>query len=258
VRQSRRPFVALVAALVALVCAAADPVRAESPKEPEKGWQFTIAPYIWCAGFNGRIGVGDVASGGVDASFKDIVSDLEMAAMGAFEARKDRWGVLFDGLYFDLSDTLPTSDQVVYGDAEVDLSEQIYTGLITYRAYEGKHTTVDANFGARYVRMDTTLSLTGGAAAGRSASGTSSWWDWMAGTRIIGHPSKNWSIMGYLDIGGGGSDLTWDAVFGASYAFNKTVSLPFGYRYLAIDYSHNLITLDTAMAGPYVGVGFHF
>jgi hypothetical protein len=242
----------------ALVVAFAIPVHAESPTEPQKGWQFDVTPYLWGAGLDGTVALGDLVSGGVSASFSDLVSDLQMAGMATFEARHDRWGVLFDGIYVDLSATKPTPDQTVYGDADVDLSEQIYTGLITYRAYEGKHTTVDALVGARYVRVDTKLSLTGGAAAGRTASGAVAWWDWMAGARIIGHPSENWSILGYVDIGGGGSNLDWDAVFGASYAFNKTVSLPFGYRYLNIDYGEGIAVFDMAMAGPYVGVGFHW
>jgi hypothetical protein len=244
--------------IVAFAVMVTMPARAESPMEPEKGWQFDIVPYIWASGFDATLAIGDVASGGVDASFSDLVSDLNMAAMGVFEARNDRWGVLFDGAYFDLSATKPTTNPTVFGDADVDFSGQIYTGLITYRAYQGKRTTVDALAGARYVRMDTALSLTGGVAAGRTASGTVSWWDWMAGARIIGHPGKNWSITGYVDIGGGGSNLDWDAVFGAAYAFNKTVYLPFGYRYLDIDYGQDIVVLNMAMGGPYVGVGFHW
>jgi len=45
---------------------------------------------------------------------------------------------------------------------------------------------------------------------------------------------------------------------GAAFACTKVVSVDFGYRYLSIDYTHDKCQLDTAMAGPYFGVGFHF
>ena len=258
VRNHRRLFVPTVVAIVTIVCSVAVPVHAESPTEPQSGWQFDFTPYLWGAGLNGTVQFGRLPAGGVEASFSDLASMLSFAAAGTFEVRRNRVGFLVDAFYVSLSTTQPTPDQTVYGDAEVDLSEQLYTPLLTYRAYEGEHTTVDAVAGARYYRIDSTLILSGGVAPGRQASGEVSWWDWVAGTRIIGHPSKNWSIMGSLDIAGAGSDFTWEALFGADYAFNKTVSLPFGYRYLSIDYDRDKFAYDMAMGGLYVGVGFHW
>jgi hypothetical protein len=54
------------------------------------------------------------------------------------------------------------------------------------------------------------------------------WWDGIVGGRVRYTPTAHWTIMGYLDAGLGGSDLTWQLAAGASYAFNKTIALGAG------------------------------
>jgi hypothetical protein len=254
----RRWTTPLAISLALLLGASVSTARAETPTEKPAGWEFQIVPYLWGAGIDGTIQVGKLPAGGVEASFEDILSNLHMAAMGAFEARKGNWGLFVDAVYVDLHDTLPTPDQVVYGEADVQLSEQLYTGLINYRLPGSDKVTVDMGWGARYYRIDTDLELTSGIAQGTTAGGKVDWWDWVAAVHVVGHPSKRWSVMGYADIGGGGSDLAWEAAVGAAFACTKVVSVDFGYRYLSIDYTHDKFQLDTAMAGPYFGVGFHF
>jgi hypothetical protein len=254
-----RSFALCAFVMLAAVSAAAPPVRAaEATVKESKSWEFDIVPYVWGAGIEGSVGVGRLPAQGVEASFSDIWNNLDLAGMAAFEARKDHWGVLVDAVYVDLSDTVPTPDQIVYGSADVSLTEQLYSGLLTYRIHDGDKVSVDMGWGARYYRIDSKLELTSGIAAGRSASLTENWWDWLAGVRVIGHPSKRWSLMGYADIGGGGSELTWEGVVSADFAFNKTVSLAFGYRYLNVDYDQHSFLYDVAMQGPFLGVGFHF
>ena len=238
-----------------LVGVSALPARAEEKSEKA---EFDIVPYLWGAGLDGTIGIGRLPAQGVEASFSDLVSDLHFAAMGTFAVRKGNWGAIIDAIYIDLHDTVPTPDETVFGEAKVALGEQLYSGLVTYRIYDAHKTTIDFGWGGRYYRIDTDLELTSGAAQGRSASANVNWWDWLAGMRVVGHPSKRWSLLFYADLGGGGSQLTWEGIAGADFAFNKTVSMAFGYRYLAIDYEENKLLYNVAMAGPYLGLGFHF
>jgi opacity protein-like surface antigen len=249
------PFSILVASIVVL--AIASPALAAEPAPQEsKGWQFEFIPYLWGAGLSGQIGIGKLPAQGVQASFSDLWSALHMAAMGTFEVRKDKWGLLLDGLYINLNDTVPTPEEVLFGQAKVTLKEQIYTGLVNYRVHDGKRATVDMGWGARYYRIDSDLELTSGEAQGRAVAGMVNWWDWVASSRIVGHPGKNWSVTGYVDIGGAGSQLSYQALLGAGYQFNKVVSMKFGYRYLNIDYQDSKFLYDFGMGGPYLGVGF--
>jgi opacity protein-like surface antigen len=255
VRPHRQLFATFAVATLLIAGASAFPARSEQSSDKA---EFDITPYVWAAGLNGSVGIGKLPAQGVEASFSDLVQDLHFAAMGTFRVRKGDWGAIIDAVYFDLHDTVPTPDQVVYGQADVTLGEQLYTGFVIYRIYEAHKTTVDLVWGGRYVRLDTDLSLTGGVAQGRSASATVTWWDWLAGVNVVGHPSPRWSWLFHADLGGGGSQFTWEGIAGADFAFNKTVSLAFGYRYLSIDYDENGLLYDLGTAGPYLGVGFHF
>jgi hypothetical protein len=254
-RSIRRSCAVGVATVFGIVAPA---VAAEPAVVESKAWQFDIVPYVWGAGIGGDVAIGTLPAQGVEVTFSDIWDNLNIAGMLAFEARKDNWGVLIDAIYVDVSDTVPTPDEALYGQADVSMSQQLYTALVTYRIHDGDKVTVDLGWGPRYVRIDTDLELTSGALQGRKARHDEDWWDWLAGVRVVGHPSKRWSLMGYADLGGGGVEMTWEAIAAADFAFNKTVSLAFGYRYLNTDYDQNSFVFDGAMQGPFLGVGFHF
>ena len=259
-RTHQRWFTTLAVATFLLVGVSALPAHAAEQKTVQKldDAEFDIIPYLWGAGLDGTIGIGKLQDTGVQASFSDLVSNLHFAVMGTFKVHKGDWGAIIDAVYIDLHDTVPTPDQTLDGEVDVALGEQLYTGLITYRFYDAHKTTVDFCWGGRYTRIDTDLNLTSGAAQGRSASANVNWWDWLAGVNVVGHPSPRWSLNFYADLGGGGSQLTWEGIAGADFAFNKTVSMAFGYRYLAVDYEENKLLYNVAMAGPYLGLGFHF
>jgi hypothetical protein len=240
-----------------LACFALAPASAQSaPPASPTGWQFQITPYLWGSGLSGDVGVGKLQATGVEASFSDILSDLHFAFMGAFEARTGRWGFLTDAIYVDLSASKPTPNGL-FGNADVSLTDQIYTALGMYRVSDGK-CKVDVLFGPRYSSLDTDLTLTSGVAAGRTASGGVSWWDAIGGARLTWQSEKGWLVSGYADIGGGSDDFTWEAVAAGGYRFKKLVTLSLGYRYLSVDYDDDRVVYDMAMAGPFLGVGFRF
>ena len=243
--------------VAALLLLASVPALAQSSSASKPGaWEFKATPYLWAAGLDGAVGIGNLPATSVEASFSDLFGLLDMALMAAFEGRRDRWGFFVDALYFDLSDTLPTPDPV-FGDATVGLTEQVYSFAGTYRVREGD-VAVDVALGARYWDLSTDIELTPGTAPGRTGSGSESWWDGFVGARVYWKPAEHWDVVGYADIGGGGSELQWQVLAGAGYQFNKLVSLDFGYRYLNVDYDQDDFVFDMAMAGPYAGVGFRF
>jgi opacity protein-like surface antigen len=235
---------------------AAPAFAADAPPKQD-AWQFDATPYLWFAGLDGDVKIGNLPTGGVEASFSDIASSLHFAAMGAFEGRKNRWGFLVDAMYIDLSDSTSTPKGLLFGDVDVSVRQQLYTGLASYRVLDG-NVAVDVFAGPRYVSIATDLNLTSGAAAGRAKSASVSWWDGLGGARVVWRVHKNWLLTGFADVGGGGTKLTWEALAGAGYEFNKLVSVKFGYRYLSIDYDTTELVYDMAMAGPYAGVGFRF
>ena len=234
----------------------ASPAKAESAAPKQDAWQFDATPYLWGAGLNGDVKLGRLPATGVEASFSDVANALHFAAMVGFEGRKSRWGFIVDALYIDLSEstTVPKGQA---GNVDASLTEQIYTGFASYRVLEGD-VAVDLFAGPRYVSIATDLNLTSGILAPRAKSASVSWWDGLGGARVKWRLPKNWWLMGAVDVGGGGSKLTWEALVGAGYEFKKVASMKFGYRYLSIDYDTTSLVYDMATAGPYVGVGLRF
>lgn len=246
----------LVSAAV-FVLATAAPALAQSSTAAKPGaWQFKATPYLWGAGLDGSVGIGNLPASSVDASFSDLFKVLDIGVMAVFEGRRDRWGFVVDAIYIKLSDTQATPNQL-FGDAKIEMQQQTYSLAGAYRVLEGD-VAVDVNLGARYWDVNPELELTPGTLPGRSGSRSETWWDGFVGGRVLWIPAEHWHVVGYADIGGGGSEMQWQALAGAGYQFNKTVSIEFGYRYLNVDYDQDDFVYDIAMAGPYVGVGFQF
>ena len=70
---------------------------------------------------------------------------------------------------------------------------------------------------------------------------------------------KHWAFSPTLSVGGGDSDLVWEAAPEFVYT-NDCCNLEFrfGYRTVNYEYEENNVELDFSIAGPMVGVGFAF
>jgi hypothetical protein len=240
------PFVLLMSTAPALA--------QSSSGSPE--WEFGVAPYLWAAAVDGDVKIGRLPEQGVEASFSELWDALDIGGMLAIEGRKGTWGFVLDAIYLDFGGEEPAPDPA-FGNVIGELKQQYYTAAGTCRVIQGK-VDLDVLAGTRFTNMDVDLRLEGGVAAGRRASRGTDWWDGIVGGRVRYHPTEHWTITGYLDAGLGGSDLTWQFAGGANYAFNKTISLGFGYRLLDQDYDEPEFQYDAMLAGPFVGVRFGF
>src|SRR4051812_44173772 len=63
--------------------------------------RYSINPYGWLAAFDGRVGVGQVATN-VDLGVSDMLDALEFAIMGYGEARVQRYVFGVDAMYVSL------------------------------------------------------------------------------------------------------------------------------------------------------------
>jgi opacity protein-like surface antigen len=70
--------------------------------------------------------------------------------------------------------------------------------------------------------------------------------------------APQWTLVGYADLGGGGSDFTWQAIGGIKYTISPTTIARFGYRYLKVDYHRDDFLYNMATGGIYAGVGMRF
>ncbi|CAB3807952.1 hypothetical protein LMG28138_05987 [Pararobbsia alpina] len=244
-------------ALVASVGAQEQPTAAPT----ENNWTFSVTPYLWMAGQSGTIRVGQViAAQNVNAHFSNIWHNLNFGAMGTFEARKGRWGIIVDGFYVSVS---KTSDPILggrLGTAKLQLDNGVLQVAGAYRVLDSDTTPIDVLAGLRYTNLNTTLSfspsalLPAGVERGRGVS----WVDGLVGVRATYRFSEKWSVTGYADVGAGGSNFAWQLVAAAFWDVTKSVNLAGGYRILTQDYNSSSFYYNIRTAGPFAGVRIRF
>ncbi len=220
------------------------------PPATDSGWSFRIAPYLWAQGLEGTMGVRGL-TGDVDLPFSDIVSDLDFAFMGAFEARHGQWSILTDVNYAETSDNFDLKG-IIFTDG--DFKQQQFLGNVTlnYRVLENEKTVVDLYAGTRMNWID--LDITARGEVGVAAvSGDEFWMDAIVGARFQTSLGGPWFLRVAGDIGGGDSDLTWQAMGLIGYKINDSCNVGLGYRTLSTDYKNGGFTYDITASGPILG-----
>jgi opacity protein-like surface antigen len=209
-------------------------------------WHYEFSPYLWAAGLDTSVRIGDLsAERTINAS--DVLSHLDMGLMGAFEARRGQWGVLFDALYVNLS-----KDR---GNTEIEMTQQMYSLAGLWRAVDGPY-TVDLMAGARYNYIRPELKFP--APLGTRAS-TKTAIDPFVGVRGSVPVAPRWSLWGHLDAGTlDGSDYAWQLLVGAAYAFSDTGDLKFGYRTYKVKFSDRDFEVRNTEDGVFLGATFKF
>lgn len=266
---NRMRALALAAALLGILGLAPAEARAQAAAAPGTGWTFDLTLYLWGAGMSGDVQGGSLPTIGVDMSFSDILDNLDAGLMGAFEARKGRWGFLFDGIYMKLEDSGTASrtgagpvGATATASAELELAQTMLAAAVAYRAIEGR-APVDVIGGLRYAKIEADATIDGSFFAQTGTVARSAEKDWVdpyIGVRVLQPIADHWTLVGYLDIGGFGvgSDFTWQTLVGVNYEFSKTFAGKLGYRYLSVDYDKDGFVYDMANSGLYLGLGIRF
>jgi hypothetical protein len=224
----------------------------------EHGWEYEGAVYLWGAGIGGTTVTGD----DIDISFSDLISNLDMAFMGAFVARKNDWGLFADLIYLNVSEDIKTTGNIINRPVKLK-TNVVLKGFITtlggsYRVLENDTTALSLLAGARYLKLETDLKFDiGQGAIKKKVSDSGSVWDGVVGIRGQTDLNEQWYLTYYADVGAGESDLTWQILAGVNYRF-ASVDAALGYRYLEWDFNDNDIFDDLNLSGPYLGVRFQF
>lgn len=224
-------------------------------------WSLNISPYAWAASLKGTAAaVPGLPSIKVDADFKDILENLDLAAMTLVELRYRKFGAYADIIYTDISSDAKTPRQILFDDIDVESEMFIGTFGGAYRAVEGDRGFLDLLAGARVWSVDTHLDLNGGLLDGREIEDNENWVDPVIGVKGRFDFGHGLFLYGMGNVGGFGvaSDLTWDVFGGLGYRFNETFSAIAGYRHLEVDYSHEAFKFDVELSGPVIGGTIHF
>jgi hypothetical protein len=238
------------------------PLRAQVSAPPNDTWQFQVTPYLWAAGMNGWTRLGArTPTAKIDPSFSDVWRNLDFGAMGSLEARKGRWGIIFDSVYVKLSATSQPLPGGVLGAAQVGLKQAIVQLAGEYRVLDSAVTPIDVLAGARYTYLSGDLSFSNGAVLPGRGGGwgsDTSWTDGIAGVRGTWIITDKWSLTGYADAGAGGTKHSWQFLTSANYNFTKSIVGRVGYRIISMDYEQTNFLYNVKTSGFFVGVGGRF
>jgi opacity protein-like surface antigen len=217
--------------------------------QPSYAIDNDLTLYLWGAGISGQATLGSqtVPQQPVEADFDDLLDKLDAGLQVHYEGVGDQWGLGFDFTYLKLSDT---NDAGVTGEVKANLTEVF--GL--YRA----NRAVDVFAGVRFTGVDISLDVNDILLAESDRSLT----DLFGGARARLPLSDTVLIVLRGDIGAGDSDLVWNAILGVDWHVSKSVALRGGYRWLdyEVDKDGQNIdkSLEMALTGPFLGIGFQF
>jgi hypothetical protein len=215
-------------------------------------WNAAFGVYVWAAGLSGSVGAGGLGPADVDASFGDILSNLDLALMAAGEVRHGRVGVFTDLVYTSLS--ADGTGPAGFVDADVSNDLVVATLMGQMRAVERNQSSIDLMAGARLWNVSADLALTGPAGGTASAGFDETWVDPMIGARGRLRGGSPWYATGWGMIGGFGvsSDVAWDVLGAVGYEVNDWLSLVAGYRAFGVDYEDDGFVFDVIQHGPIV------
>jgi hypothetical protein len=247
----------VVASLVGFAMLSA-PAFAQSGND----WQFRLTPYLFATGMSGNIGFdGPLPPTAIDASFSDVMDNLEFSFMLYGEAKKGRWGIWGDTMYVNLGveATSPFPLVLIYSGIALDVELTTFSAGGSYSFVDNGVSTLDFVAGARYWSSDQELTFVGfnGGVPDRSFSAGDSWADPVVGLRGRTSFAERWRLNGQV-IGSvaGQSNSSLEVLANIGYAFNDLFTLSLGYRYLDVDYETDEFLFDVVTEGPLIGAAF--
>jgi hypothetical protein len=249
-------FAAVVFSVAPLACLAADGTD---------HWDYGATFYLWGAGIQGDTARGEE----VDIGFDTLIANLDMAFMGAFEARRDRWSLGVDLVYLDVgaNDGVQVPVRLASGasanlnaGASVETTGWVINLMGAYELVGMEHASLDLLVGTRY--LDLALDFELGLAANQygvrgQVTASQASWDGVVGVKgrvILDGP---WYLPYYLDVGTGESDLTWQAAGGLGYAFDRG-EVTLLYRHIGWEFGSDSAVDNIAFSGPLLGGTWRF
>lgn len=221
-------------------------------------WSVSASPYIWAASLSGKAGQFGQPASKIDSSFSKIFSDLDLAFMGAIEARRQRVSLLGDVMYSRLS--VSGKNRIGVLSKEVDITSKSFSGFLGagYSVAESDRGHLDVVGGGLLWYASTEISLKGGRLDGKGKRDSATWIDAVVGLRGRYMLDDSWFVTGWGLVGAGQARLDWDATAAFGYQFKNNFSAVLGYRALGVNYNRNGFIYNVVQQGPIMGLAYRF
>lgn len=261
-----------------------NPPNVESEDASSPRWLFSFSPYAFVP-----LSVGaDVTVRDLSADFSlgldDVLSPLNFAAAGRFEAWNGNLGLIFDGAYFSLGQDSSRSFSVsdCFCDifpSEIKTEVNVQYGQfdlgVGYRVAENASSAVndfelgplvfDAVVGVRIYALQQEIDVSTDISTGSSREESETLIAPMASGRFRWNVSPTFAGWVRTDLAGfglGGTLVAISVTGGIDWMFSGNTSLLLAYRFSNLQYNGNVkgedFELDLSLHGPYMGVVFRF
>lgn len=222
---------------------------------------FSVTSYFWATAIDGKSAtLPPLPAADISLRFRDVLKELNGALMASAEMRIDRWSVLVDGQFSQVT-TGGTLPGPFFSALKLRSQTMTLQGAAFYRVHEDSVFALDVGGGIRFWNLDTKLEILPGLANIRIDHRQSQMWaDPILGARLGIKLDGPWSLTVAGDIGGFsvGSRLTWQALGSVDYAWNEKLTLKAGYRALHVDYRSGGFSYDVTQHGPAVAATYRF
>ena len=228
--------------------------------EERAGIEFALTPYILIAGVTGTLGTKSdtLPDASVGTDFGDIFSNLSaIPLMLSAEIRQGRFGVIADLMAISVEADADTSGPVFSG-GEARLRGAIGNVLPVWRVVETEQVRLDLGAGLRAFGLSTRFTLEPGLLPGRRLERDANWVNPILGLRYRHDLGAGWATTLYGDIGGGGGDVTWQAMATIDYQLSDSTTLRAGYRWLSFERDSGSLSQDIGLGGPILGATIRF
>ena len=228
-------------------------------------WEFSLAPlFLWGVSIEGDATI-DGKTAPLDLDFQDdVLEHMEEVLTLHFEARRDDWTLFAEYQYLDLAIDVQGSQGPINADVDIDFDTTMWELGAAWALSETPETRWELIFGGRYtdhdVKVDADISsplpdlkLQAGIDAGDD------WWHAFSGVRVFQSMSDNWTFVGRVDYGYGGSDNSAINLAGIfDYRFRDWGSAFVGYKHLEYDYQSSNYGYDAKQRGPLIGLNLYW
>lgn len=243
---------------LAALAVAAFLVPADAGSEELTG---SVTLYGWLPWMDMEVTTSSGSSTSASVGADDVLKALKFAFMAAGEVHYGRIGFLHDTVYAKLGDSGSLSGPFS-SSVDVDMEMLLATNALSYQVYAENGYLIEPFAGARYVKIETDVSIAGGGPIGIAAGASADvdWWDPVIGVRGRMPLTEKLSAGGFVDIGGfgAGSEFTWEVFAGLNYALSDRFSTVAGFRYMSIDYDTGSADIDLETYGPVLGLTVRF
>src|SRR5262249_44764259 len=155
--------------------------QSQKPPPPARSpWSFSVSPYFWGAGLNGKVGVNsNLPTVDVGVKFTDIFKSIDWfppPVMVAGEIRYDDFAAFTDFIFLSLEDEKGAARGPISVNADVKLDQIIWTFGGSYRFIDNEFGSAALLAGGRLWNLDAKGTLAGPLAV-RQRSGSKTWVD---------------------------------------------------------------------------------